>query len=146
LYRKGATNGLIDRPIWIKRESGLPLALRLVAVKKPPQAAAISRRQARAFGPQRQASDQDQERSPPRDRVILVTSLDSGAFSTADVLALYRLRWQLGFKRLKSVIGLKRPSGPDHRSARPYILAHLLIILYLEPLSDELEDSPDLAA
>jgi hypothetical protein len=101
-----------------------------------------------ASGPQRQASDQDQEGSPPRDRVILVTSRDSEGFSTADVLALYRLRWRiaLGFKRLTSVIGLKGPPGPDQRSARPSILAHLLIILFLEPrideLVDELEDCP----
>src|SRR5258707_10836062 len=36
--RKGAAHGLIDRPIWIKRKHGAPLALRLVAVKKPAQA------------------------------------------------------------------------------------------------------------
>src|SRR5208337_3232434 len=49
---------------------------------------------------------------------------------TADILALYRLRWriELGFKRLKSLIGLKGPPGADERSARPYVLAHLLII------------------
>ena len=43
---------------------------------------------------------------------------------------------------LKSLIGLKGPPGFDERSARPYVLAHLLIILLLEPLIDELEDSP----
>jgi len=31
--RKAAARGLIDRPIWIKRKHGAPLALRLVAVK-----------------------------------------------------------------------------------------------------------------
>src|SRR5829696_6256002 len=45
--RKAAARGLIDRPIWIKRKSGEPLALRLVAVKKPAQAAAEARRKAR---------------------------------------------------------------------------------------------------
>ena len=82
------------------------------------------------------------------DWVILVTSLDPEAFPTADVLALYRLRWriELAFKRLKSLIGLRGPPGTDERSARPYVLAHLLIILLLEPLIDELEDSPRLAA
>src|SRR5208283_5408343 len=38
--------------------------------------------------------------------------------------------------------GLKGPPGADERSARPYVLAHLLIILLLEPLVDGLEDSP----
>jgi hypothetical protein len=76
--------------------------------------------------------------------VILVTSLTPEAFPTADVLALYRLRWriELGFKRLKSLIGLKGPPGADERSAKPYVLAHLLIILLLEPLVDGIEDSP----
>jgi IS4 transposase len=77
----------------------------------------------------------------------MVTSLTTAEFETADVLALYRLRWriELGFKRLKSLIGLKGPPGADERSARPYVLAHLLIILLLEPLVDELEVSPRLA-
>ncbi|MGZ9083719.1 MAG: transposase [Rhodoplanes sp.] len=78
------------------------------------------------------------------DWVILVTSLTPADFATADVLALYRLRWriELGFKRLKSLIGLKGPPGADQRSARPHVLAHLLMILLLEPLVDALEDSP----
>jgi hypothetical protein len=73
-----------------------------------------------------------------------VTSLAATEFSAADVLALYRLRWrvELGFKRLKSVIGLHGPPGTDERSARPYILAHLLMLLLLEPSVDALEDSP----
>ena len=76
--------------------------------------------------------------------MILVTSLAAQAFPTADILALYRLRWriELAFKRLKSLIGLKGPPGADERSARPYLLAHLLIILLIEPLVDELDDSP----
>ncbi len=81
------------------------------------------------------------------DWVILVTSLSPADFATADVLALYRLRWriELGFKRLKSVIGLRGPPGVDERSARPYVLAHLLLILLLEPLIDAFEDSPPMA-
>src|SRR5262245_36698552 len=48
-------------------------------------------------------------------RDILVTSLTPEEFSTADVLALYRLRWriELAFKRLKSLLGLKGPPGFD---------------------------------
>ena len=73
-----------------------------------------------------------------------MTSLAATEFSTDDVLALYRLRWrvELGFKRLKSVIGLHGPPGTDERSARPYILAHLVMLLLLEPSVDALEDSP----
>jgi IS4 transposase len=79
---------------------------------------------------------------------ILVTSLPPEAFATADILALYRLRWRikLAFKRLQSLVGLKRPPGTDARCARPYVLAHLLMILLLEPLIDALEASPRPAA
>ena len=74
----------------------------------------------------------------------MVTSLKADAFSTTDVLDLYRLRWriELGFKRLKSLIGLNGPPGTDEASARAYILAHLLMLLLLEPLVDALEDPP----
>jgi DDE family transposase len=76
--------------------------------------------------------------------LIIVTSLRDDTFLTDDVLALYRLRWriELGFKRLKSLVGLKKPPGIDDRSAKPWVLAHLLMILLLEPLVDALEDSP----
>jgi hypothetical protein len=79
--------------------------------------------------------------------VILVTSLPPESFSAADILALYRLCWriELAFKRLKSIIGMKAPPGVDERSAKPYLLAHLLAILLIEPFIDEFEDSPRLA-
>jgi hypothetical protein len=144
--RKVTEQGLLDRPIWIKPKRGRPLALRLVALKKPPKAAAEARRKARRSAKKggHQLSKQTLQAA---DWVILITSLKSDDFTTDDVLALYRLRWriELGFKRLKSLIGLKGPPGTDERSARPHILAHLLIILLLEPLVGELEDSPRLA-
>lgn len=143
---KAAASGLIDRPIRIGRDRGPALALRLVAVKKSPQAAAEARRKARREA-QREGYQISKSTLIAADWVILVTSLAVKEFTTADVLALYRLRWriELGFKRLKSLIGLKGPPGIDERSARPYVLAHLLMILLLEPLIDELEDSPRLA-
>ena len=142
-FRNATTRGLIDRPIWIKRKRGAPLALRLVAVKKPAQAAAAARRKARRDA-QREGYQLSKRTLEAANWVILVTSLAPEDFTTADVLALYRLRWriELGFKRLKSLVGLKGPPGADERSARPHVLAHLLMILLLEPLVDELEDSP----
>ena len=144
--RKASSRGLIDRPIWIKRKSAAPLAVRLVAVKKPAQAAAEARRKARRSA-QKGGHQLSSQTLDAADWVILVTSLKPGDFTTTDILALYRLRWriELGFKRLKTLIGLKGPPATDERSARPHILAHLLAILLLEPLVDELEDSPRLA-
>jgi Transposase DDE domain len=141
--RRSAACGRIDRPIWIGRKRGPPLGLRLVAIKRSVGAAQAARRKARREA-QRGSHHLSQGTLIAADWVILVTSLAPEAFPTADVVALYRLRWriELGFKRLKSLIGLRGPPGADARSARPYLLAHLLIILLLEPLVDELEDSP----
>lgn len=143
---RDTTADLLDRPIWIKRKGGSLLAVRLVAVRKPQQAAAEARRKARREA-QRGGHTVSKQTLDAADWVILITSLKPEDFTTDDVLALYRLRWriELGFKRLKSLIGLKGPPGTTESSARPHILAHLLTILLLEPLVDELEDSPRLA-
>jgi hypothetical protein len=133
----------IDVPVWIGRRSGPPLALRLIAARKSQADAVESRRKARRQA-QKDGYQLSQNTLSAADWFILVTSLKAAEFSTDDVLALYRLRWrvELGFKRLKSLIGLHGPPGTDARSARPYILAHLVMLLLLEPLVDALEDSP----
>lgn len=70
-------------------------------------------------------------------------SLGAEAFTTQDVLTLYRLRWRVDPRiTVRGLIGLKGPPGMDERSAKPWLLAHLLMILLLEPLVDEFEDSP----
>jgi hypothetical protein len=141
-FRK-ALDGLIDRPIWIGRKSGPALALRLVALRKSEAAAAEAQRVARLQA-RKEGYQISQEALAAAAWLIVVTSLKAEEFSTADVLALYRLRWriELGFKRLKSLIGLQGPPGTDEASARAYVLAHLLMMLLLEPLIDALEDSP----
>jgi Transposase DDE domain len=133
----------IDRPIRIGRKIGPPLALRLVAIRKPDAAAEATRRQVRQQG-RKSGYTPSRETLDAASWLIIVTSLRDDAFTADDVLALYRLRWriELGFKRLKSLVGLKTPPGIDERSARPWVLAHLLMILLLEPLVDALEDSP----
>ncbi|CAN7478665.1 transposase [Bradyrhizobium sp. LjRoot220] len=136
-----SARGLIDRLIWIKRKGGAPLALRLVAPRSR-QAAAEARRKARRDA-QRGGHQISKQTLDAADWVILVTSLKQKDFATADVLALYRLRWriELRFKRLKAD-RTEGPPGTDERSARPHVLAHLLTILLLQTLIDELEASP----
>jgi hypothetical protein len=139
-------DGPIDQPIWLGRKTGGPLAMRLVAARKSQAAAEAARRKARAEA-RRRKHQLSQGTLAAADWIILVTSLPAAEFSTIEVLELYRLRWriELAFKRLKSLVGLDRPPGTDARSAKPWVLAHLLMILLLEPLVDELEDSPRLA-
>lgn len=132
----------IDRPVWVACKGGAPLALRLIAARLPRAGAEAARRRARRQG--RKSGYTPSRKTLDAGWFILVTSLPAERYSTEDVLALYRLRWriELAFKRLKSVMGLKKPPGIDERSAKPWILAHLLMILLLEPLVDVLEDSP----
>ena len=143
LLRKNAQAGRIDRPIGLARKGHTPLDLRLVAIRKPPETAEAAKAKARRAA-QRGGHQISKDTLTAAEWMLLITSLDAETFSTDDVLALYRLRWriELGFKRLKSVIGLKGPPGEDERSARPWVLAHLLMILLLEPLVDAFEDSP----
>jgi hypothetical protein len=140
---QGAKNGLIDQPIWLHQSPGARLNLRLVGVKLPPEAQEAARRRARRAA-QKAGYTLSDDGLLAANWVLLATSLSAETFAATDVLALYRLRWrvELAFKRLKSVIGLKRPPGTDKRSARAFILAHLLMILLLEPLVEGFEDSP----
>ena len=117
-FRK-ASDGLIDRPIWIGRRGGPPLALRLIVLRKSAAAAAEARRKARRQA-RKEGYQLSQEALAAADWLIVATSLKDAEFSAADVLDLYRLRWrvELGFKRLKSVVGLQGPPGTDEASAR----------------------------
>src|SRR4051812_7880670 len=102
---ESAEHGLIDRPIGVRRRGdALPLPLRLVALKKSPQAAEAARRTARRAA-QKGGHRIAQATLAAADWLILVTSLPQEAFAAADILALYRLRWriELAIKRLKSL-------------------------------------------
>ena len=140
---RNARAGQLDSPIWLHRKHADPLHLRLVATRLPPHAREAARQRVRRSA-QKSGYKLSADALVAAEWVVLVTSLPHSDFSSADVLALYRLRWrvELAFKRLKSVIGLRPPPGADRRSARAFILAHLLMILLLEPLVDAFEDSP----
>jgi hypothetical protein len=143
ILRESTAAGVIDQSIGLGRKGGPTLNLRLIAVRKSEEQIEAAKLKARknARKGQHQIS---QETLVAAEWVILITSLDRESFSTTDVLDLYRLRWriELAFKRLKSVVGLHGPPGTHEGSARPYVLAHLLLMLLLEPVIDEFEDSP----
>jgi hypothetical protein len=66
--------------------------------------------------------------------VILFTTRSCG--STADVLRLYRMRWQieLVFKRLKSLGQLGHLPKHDDRSSRAWLYGKLLVTLLAQKL------------
>lgn len=79
--------------------------------------------------------------------LMILTSLPV-AISAAEVLAAYRLRWQieLAFKRLKSLLGLHRLPAKSPALARSWLLAHLILALLIDHLTQGLLDSPPSAA
>jgi hypothetical protein len=77
--------------------------------------------------------------------MILVTSLPSHGYKAKDILAVYRLRWQieLAFKRLKSLLHIDRLPTRTEQTSRSWLYAHLVLALLCDDLSqDFLESSP----
>jgi IS4 transposase len=142
-----ANAGVLDCPIWIGRKKAPPLALRLVAFRKPAGAAEISRAKVRRAA-QREGNAILGGTLAAAEWVILVTSLEAQAWPSAEIGNLYRARWriEMAFKRLKSILGLEGPPGEDPKIAKTWILAHLLMVLLLEPHTSAPEISPRLAA
>jgi len=144
LLKKARNKDCLDLPIWIGRAGGEPLALRLIAIRKPPEAVEKTQARLKAKAKQKQRVLQDAT-LVAAGWVILITSLDAAAFTASAVGDLYRLRWriEIAFKHLKSGAGLARPPGEDASVAKVHVLCHLLTILLTEPLlAEQLGDSP----
>jgi hypothetical protein len=132
-------SGAVDQLVLLSGRKGKPLLpMRLIALRKPEAARAEARRKARRNA-QREGRTVSEEALFASEWVILVTSLAQEVFAMEDILKLYRMRWriELAFKRLKSLTGLRSPPAKDPRLAKPWILSHLLMILLVEPLTDE---------
>jgi hypothetical protein len=76
--------------------------------------------------------------------VMLVTALPADAFPACDVLAIYRLRWQieLAFKRMKTLAGLDQLPAKDPALAQTWIYARLIAFLIAEQIAGQVPDSP----
>jgi hypothetical protein len=119
-----------------------PLPLRLIIQRKTPEATEAARTKLR-----REAA-RKQKLLDPRSLVaaafiILATSLPAEGYPAEDVLAVYRLRWQieLAFKRLKSLLRMDRIPTRTERASRSWLTAHLILALLCDDLSQEFLDS-----
>lgn len=103
------------------------LTVRIVAVRKSRQAAEKARRKVR-----QDARDHgytaSQETLEAADYVLILTTLSEAAADAAEILELYRLRWQIeiAFKRLKSLLHIDELRAFDPDLAQTYLLAKLL--------------------
>ena len=120
------------------------MPLRLIVQRKTPEATEATRLALR------RAAIKKGKKLDPRSLIaaafmIVVTSLPRHSYTAKDILAVYRLRWQieLAFKRLKSLLHIDRLPTRTERGSRSWLYAHLILALLCDDLSqDFLEFSP----
>ena len=119
------------------------LPVRLIALRKSDIDAAASVRRVRKDG-QRHGKTPKRETFEAAKYVFLLTSLAPDQAAADEVLALYRLRWQIEllFKRLKSLLRIDELPNKDPAAARCWILANLLAALLLEDQARLFLDTP----
>ena len=120
-----------------------PLALRLIAVPLPPEKAADARLRLK------RTANKHQDRFDPRSLtaagfMVLASTLPQDV-PAAEIVAVYRLRWQieLAFKRLKSLLHIDRLPTRTKGGSLSWLYAHLIVLLVSEDICrDVLESSP----
>jgi hypothetical protein len=137
----GDTSVLIDRARG--RRSWQLQGARVVAVRKPAAAAAQSRREAARVS-RKNGHKIKKQTLISAEYVILLTSLDRKLYTSKEVAALYRLRWQveIAIKRLKSILCIDRLPIKDPELARSWLFAHLLTALPIDEMRQEFLAAP----
>ena len=119
-----------------------PLILRLVIRRKDPEQAEAERQ--RLLKDAKKRGKQPDPRSLEAAKyILLLTSLPADAFPPADILTLYRFRWQieLAFKRFKSLAGLDQLPAKKPELARTWICARLIVAIIAEQIAGQVPDS-----
>jgi hypothetical protein len=123
-------------------KAATPLILRLVVRRKDPEQAAAEHK--RLLKDARKRGKQPDPRSLEAAKyILLLTSLPADAFPPAEILALYRFRWQieLAFKRFKSLAGLDMLPAKKPELARAWIYARLIVAIIAEQIAGQVPDS-----
>jgi hypothetical protein len=114
------------------------LPLRLIILRKPPDAAEATRKKLKRQAPRKQ------KKLHPNSLVaaeflILATSLPVDGYPAEEILAAYRLRWQieLAFKRLKSLLHIDRLPARTPAAAQSWLYAHLILALLCDDISQD---------
>jgi hypothetical protein len=119
-----------------------PLILRLVIRRKDPEQAQAE--QERLLKAAKKRGKKPDPRSLEAARyILLLTSLPADAFPPADILTLYRFRWQieLAFKRFKSLAGIDMLPAKKPELARAWIYARLIVAIIAEQIAGQVPDS-----
>ena len=119
-----------------------PLILRLVIRRKDPEQAQAE--QKRLLKDAKKRGKQPDPRSLEAAKyILLLTSLPVAVFPPADILALYRFRWQieLAIKRFKSLAGLDTLPAKNPELARAWIYARLIVAIIADQIAGQVPDS-----
>jgi IS4 transposase len=119
-----------------------PKQIRLIARRKTPEAIE------KAHKDLRRHASRKQHETDPRSYVaagflVLATSLPAEEFPASEVLAVYRLRWQieLAFKRLKSLIKIDEIRTRTEAGTRCWLYANLIVALLADNCSQDFLES-----
>jgi hypothetical protein len=117
--------------VWVNTPQGC-YPIRLIARAIPPAKAEKIRKNLRAEA-KRKKRRLDERSLLAAGFVMVVSNLPESAWTAADILALYRFRWQieLVFKRLKSLLFFDHLRASDPQLAQVYLLTKILIALLL---------------
>ena len=129
------TGQIKDWPVFLPLPDGRRIAARIVALRLPAPLAERAREKARRKARRKQRQIRP-ETLKAAEYVLLFTTLPAEQLSAADVLELYRYRWQveLAFKRLKQLLQIGRLPHKDRAAATGWIQAKLVVALLLETL------------
>lgn len=120
-----------------------PLVLRLVIRRKDPEHVEAEQKRLRQNASKR-GKKLDPRTLDAAKYILLLTSLPVETFPKADILTLYRSRWQieLAFKRFKSLAGLDKLPVKEPRLARAWIYARLIVAIIAERIAGHVPESP----
>lgn len=119
-----------------------PLKLRLIIVRKSPEAAEATRRKLPRKA-QRKQKKLDPRTVTAAGFMILATSLPGEGYRAEEICAAYRLRWQieLAFKRLKSLLRIDQLPTRTAQASRSWLLAHLILALLCDDVTQDVLES-----
>ena len=142
-YLRTLPDGIADHEIalqaFTKSDKGEPpLPLRLIVHRKSPEATEKERKRLRQIA-SRKGRQMDPRTLAAAEFVLVGTSLPE-TYAAADILAAYRLRWQieLAFKRMKSLIHIDKLPTWTESASRCWLLSFMLMAILCDDMNQEL--------
>jgi Transposase DDE domain len=124
--------------VQVKVDKTTQLPLRLIILRFSPQETAKIHKRLRRRA-QRDRKTLDPRTLVAAEFLILATSLPAEFYPADEVLAVYRLRWQieLAFKRLKSLLHINQLPTRTTAASQSWLYAHLILALLCDDLSQD---------